>query len=151
MVMVSARPIAAMLMSAMLVGLTGCATTHGHLARSADRLEHDSDALASDARSTSSDYATTDYARDARELADRSEDFRRIVNDPRAERRDIQDAFARVSSSYHALRENVDRSGGEQARADLRPVTQDYLDLEGQMQGYPATGRYAEGDRDYRD
>jgi hypothetical protein len=140
-----------MLMGAMLAGLAGCAATHGNLTRSADRLEHDSDALASDTRSTSADYATSDYARDARELADRSEQFRRTVNDSRSEQRDIQDAFVRVSSSYHALREEVDRSGNEEARADLRPVTQDYLDLEGQMQGYPATGRYAEGDRSYRD
>ena len=149
--MASGRPLVVMLMGAMLAGLAGCATTHGNLTRSADRLEHDSDALASDTRSTSSDYATSEYARDARELADRSEQFRRTVNDSRSEQRDIQDAFARVSSSYHALREEVDRSGNEEARADLRPVTQDYLDLEGQMQGYPANGRYAEGDRSYRD
>ncbi|HEY2592050.1 MAG TPA: hypothetical protein VGI35_10705 [Steroidobacteraceae bacterium] len=148
--MASGRPLVVMLMGAMLAGLAGCATTHGHLSRSADDLEHDSDALASDARSTSSDYATSDYARDARELADRSEEFRRTVNDSRSEQRDIQDAFARVSSSYHALRQDVDRSSNEEARADLKPVTQDYLDLEGQMQGYPANDRYAERDRDYR-
>ena len=145
--MAAARPLAAVFMSAMLAGFAGCATTHGQLSRSADRLEQDSDALASNARTASSDYTTSDYARDARELADRSEDFRRTVNDRSSQERDVQDAFARVSSSYHALRGDVDRSSDEEARADLRPVTQDYLDLEGQMQGYPVTARYAARNR----
>jgi outer membrane murein-binding lipoprotein Lpp len=140
-----------MLMGVLLAGLAGCATTHSHLSRSADYLEQDSDALASDAHSTSSDYITSDYARDARELADRSEEFRHKVNDSRSEQRDIRDAFAQVSSSYHALRKDVDRAGNEEARADFGPVTQDYLDLERQMQDYAANGRYAAGDRSYRD
>lgn len=147
--MVAAKPIAMMFVSAAvagLAGLAGCATTHAHLARSADRLQHDSDALASDVRTPSADDATSGYARDASDLADRSDELRRIVNDQRSEQRDVQHAFARVSSSYHALRADVDRSGNEEARADLRVVTRDYLDLEGRMQGYPANDRYAEGD-----
>lgn len=149
--MVAAKPIAMMFVSAAvaglagLVGLIGCATTHGHLARSADRLEHDSDALASDVRTPSSDFATSGYAREASDLADRSDELRRILNDRRSEQRDVQHAFARVSNSYRALRADVDRNGNEEARADLRVVTQDYRELEGQMQGYPADGRYAEG------
>jgi outer membrane murein-binding lipoprotein Lpp len=142
--MLAARPFAVMLMSAMLTALAGCATTHGRLSSSADRLEHDSDAMASDARNASSDYAASDYTRDARELADRADAFRRTVNDSRADDRDIDDAFDRLSRSYHTLREDVDRSDSPEARADLRPVTQDYLDLEGQMQGHPAHDRYAE-------
>lgn len=145
--MVSARPFLVTLVSAALCGLAGCASTHGHLARSADRLESDTDTMSADARTDASDYAQSDYARDARDLADRSEEFRRIVNDPRSGSRDVQDAFARVSSSYVALRKEVNRSGNEEARADLRPVTQDYLELDGQLQGYPVSGRYAKRDR----
>src|SRR5262245_52336943 len=129
--------------------LTGCATTsHGNLVRSADRLEHNADTLARDDRTA---HYGESYAREARQLADQAHDFRRTIQDERADRRDVDAAFADVSRSYHALRDDVDRSSDRDAQLDLRPVTDAYLDMEREMGGYHGGDRYArERDRDYR-
>lgn len=125
--------------------LAGCATTHGNLNTSASRLEHSSEVLASRAPSSSN------YARDARELADEAHDFRLTANDRRADDRDVKDAFEKLSHDYHSVRDNVDRSNSRQAELDLRPVTDAYLDIERAMGGYPSDrDRYA-GERDRRD
>ncbi|HEY0767821.1 MAG TPA: hypothetical protein VGD47_07670, partial [Steroidobacteraceae bacterium] len=58
---------------------------------------------------------------------------------------DVRAAFERVSRSYHLVRDEVDRSASRVARADLRPVTESYLDVERAMGGYPDRR-----DRDYR-
>jgi hypothetical protein len=132
-----------------LGALTGCATTsHGNLVRSADRLEHNADVLARDDRM--SHYGES-YAREAHELAQQAHDFRRAIQDDRADRRDVDAAFADVSRSYHALRDDVDRSPDRDAQRDLRPVTDAYLDMEREMGGYHGGDRYArDRDRDYR-
>src|SRR5262245_6167422 len=102
-----------------LATLTGCATTsHGTLVRSADRLEHDADNLARNDRSAR--YGES-YTREARQLADQAHDFRRTIQDERADRRDVDAAFEDVSRSYHSLREDVDRSTDRDAQLDLRP------------------------------
>jgi hypothetical protein len=123
--------------------LAGCATTHGNLSTSATRLERSSEVLARRAP------VSSEYARDARELADEAHDFRLTANDRRADDRDVKDAFEKLSRDYHAVRDNVDRSNSRQAELDLRPVTDAYLDIERAMGGYPAD-RFA-GDRDRRD
>src|SRR5262245_56493913 len=111
-----------------LATLTGCATnSHGHLVRSADRLESGADSLARDDRGG---RPPDSYAREARELADQAHDFRRTIRDDRADRRDVDAAFAAVSRSYHALRDDVDRSADRDAQLDLKPVTDAYLDME---------------------
>ncbi len=129
----------------MLVALAGCATTQGNLTSSADRLEHNADALArEEPRDTrAADYPTTGYSRDARELADQAHDFRRTVMDRRADDREVKAAFEHVSRSYHTLRDDVDRSDSRDAQADLKPVTDAYLDVERAMGGYPDADRYA--------
>ena len=125
--------------------LAACATTHGSLTTSADRLERSSDALARRAPSYSS------FSTDARELADEAHDFRRTVTDRRADDRDVKDAFEKLSRDYHAVRDGVDRSNSRDAQVALRPVTDAYLDIERAMGGYP-TDRYAgDRDRDRRD
>src|SRR5262249_13151883 len=131
--------------AATLVALmSGCATSpHGNLARSADRLDHNAQVLAHDDRG----YATSNYAREADVLAEKSHDFRRTVEDPRADRRDLDSAFESLSRSYHSLRDDVDRSDSREAQLDLKPVTEAYLDVEREMGGYPAKDRYAR-DRD---
>jgi hypothetical protein len=135
----------AALATSTFVLLAACATTHGSLTTSADRLERSSDALAHRAASYSS------YSADARELADEARDFRLTVTDRRADDRDVRDAFEKLSRDYHAVRDGVDRSNSRQAELDLRPVTTAYLDLERAIGGYPAD-RYAEHDRhDRRD
>ena len=123
--------------------LAACATTHGSLTTSADRLERSSDALARRSPSYSS------YSADARELADEAHDFRRTVIDRRTDDRDVKDAFEKLSHDYHAVRDGVDRSNSPQAELDLRPVTEAYLDIERAMGGYPSD-RYA-GEHDRRD
>jgi hypothetical protein len=131
-----------------LGALTGCATTsHGNLVRSADRLERSADTLARDDRTA---HYGESYAREARQLADQAHDFRRTIQDDRADRRDVDAAFEDVSRSYHALRDDVDHSADRYARVDLRPVTDAYLDMEREMGGYRGGDRYArERDRDY--
>ena len=123
----------------------GCATSpHGNLAQSADRLEHNADLLARDDHGR---YESTSYSREADQLAEKSHDFRLAVRDSRADRRDLDAAFESLSRTYHALRDDVDRSDSREAQLDLKPVTDAYLDVEREMGGYRASDRYAR-DRD---
>jgi hypothetical protein len=135
-----------------LAALAGCVTTHGNLASSADRLERNADALTRDSRYTrEDDYgAASGYSRDARELAERTRDFRETLADRRADDRDVKAAFERVSQTYHRLRDDVDRTDSHYAQVDLRPVTEAYLDVEREMGGYDRH-RYAREDDLRRD
>ena len=134
--------------TAALAALAGCATTHGNLNSSAERLERNSYALAR--TSDRSDFASSSYEHDARALADQAHDFRRVLIDRRSDSRDVEAAFSDVSRSYHALRDEVDRSDSTRARADFKPVTEAYLDVEREMGGYDRS-RHASRDDDYRD
>src|SRR5262249_2161896 len=111
-------------LAAVMAAFAGCATTHGNLASSADRLERNSMALVRDSRMN--EYSGSGYEHDARALADQAHDFRRVLSDSRADDRDVQAAFEDVSRSYHALRDEVDRSDSTRARADFKPVTEAY-------------------------
>ena len=113
-----------------IAGLAGCVTTHGNLASSAERLERSAVELQSDARS---DSASSGYYRDAQEFAVEARDFRRTLEDRRAEDRDVQDAFRDLSGRYHALRDEVERSRDRNAELDFKPVTEAYLDVEREM------------------
>lgn len=137
--------IAAVAASFVFVILAGCATTHGSLTSSADRLERNAEVLSRNARDDS-----PDYSRDARALASQARDFRLAVTDRRANDRDVKDAFERLSRDYHTVRDGVDRSHSRQAELDLRPVTDAYLDIERAVGGYPADRHYAR-ERDPRD
>jgi hypothetical protein len=128
---------------AMMAALGACATTHGGLRSSADRLEHNADALARDSR-----FESSGYSHDARELAAEAHDFSRTVGDSRADRRDVDSAFAQLSNRYHALRDEVDRTDSRQAQLQFRPVTDAYLDVERAMGGYPSDSRRSSRDRD---
>ena len=132
-----------------LAALAGCVTTHGNLASSADRLERNADALTSDSRYTRDDYGSG-YSREARELAERTRDFRETLADRNASDRDVKAAFERVSQSYHRLRDDVDRTDSHAAQVDLRPITEAYLDVEREMGGYDRH-RYAREDDLRRD
>jgi len=148
--MVAARNFAALAAFSMFAMLSGCATTHGSLTSSADRLSRDADVMARNTR----DDSTTAYSRDARELADQAGDFRRAVNDSRADERDIRGAFDALSRDYHALRDEVDRSNSREAQVDFRSVTEAYLDVEREMSKYAGSDhrRYArDRDRDAHD
>jgi hypothetical protein len=132
--------ITAALAGSVLLTLSACATTHSSLATSADRLERDAAELARDTRDSSA-------ATDARQLAEQAHDFRRTLEDRRADDRDIQIAFEELSRDYHALRDEVEQSDSREDEIDLRPVTEAYLDIEREMNGGT---RYAR-DRDDRD
>ncbi len=130
--------------------LSGCATSpHGNLARSADRLDHNAEALARDDHGRAG-YASSSYSREADELAVKAHDFRRAVEDSHADRRDLGDSFESLSHTYHALRDDVDRADSRDAQLDLKPVTEAYLDVEREMGGYRDHDRVAR-DRDTRD
>ena len=133
--------------SLVAVGLAGCATTHGGLNSSADRLDRNAQAYAQDTEEAPHGYAEhTGYTEDARDFADRAHEFRRTVEDEGADNRDVRASFDELSRSYHALRDDVERSGDRDARRDLQPVTQAYLDVEDNMGGAPS--RYSQEDED---
>jgi hypothetical protein len=102
----------------LLAAFTGCATTHGNLAHSADRLQRNAEALGRDAAR----QLATDTRALRAELAGRGED------DP-----DVRAAFERVSHDYQVLREDAERSNSREAQVDLQPITEAYLDVEREM------------------
>jgi hypothetical protein len=131
--------------SLMAVALAGCATTHGGLSSSADRLDRSAQAFVQGAREAPRGYSENmGYTRDARDFADRAHEFRRTVEDEGGDSRDARASFDDLSRSYHALRNEVERSGDRDARHDLQPVTQAYLDVEDEMGGAQAPSRYSE-------
>jgi hypothetical protein len=115
------------------------------MTRSAERLEQNADALARGDHDRDRAYASDSYAREADELAEKAHDFRRTIQDSRADRRDVDESFESLSRSYHALRDDVDHSDSREAQLDLKPVTEAYLDVERGMGGY----RVAERDHDH--
>jgi hypothetical protein len=121
------------------LGLAGCATTHGNLASSADRLERSAVELQRDAR----DDGAGGYYRDAQEFAAEAHDFNRTLEDRRADSGDVQDAFRDLSSRYHALRDEVEHSRDREAELDFKPVTEAYLDVEREMRSVGERDRYA--------
>jgi hypothetical protein len=135
--------------SILAVALAGCASTpHGGLDYSANRLDSNAQAFAQDASEAPRGYdENTSYTEDAQDFADRAHEFRRTVEDPSADKRDVRASFDDLSRSYHALRDDVQRSDSDYARRDLAPVTQAYLDVEDDMGG-AAPSRYSDEDYD---
>lgn len=121
-----------------LLALGGCVSTRSNLADSAERLEHNANALAhdTDRLPAGSDFPRG-YTRDTEQLADDARRFRHVAEDRDATDGDVKVAFKRVSQSYHAVRDDVEHSDSREARSDLKPVTDAYLDLENQVGGYP--------------
>jgi len=57
-------------------------------------------------------------------------------------RREVRAAFARVSRSYHAVRDEVTHSDSLQARRDFEPVTDSYRAIEHELGIYPGRDEY---------
>jgi predicted phage gp36 major capsid-like protein len=133
-----ARTVAVMAAACALVGLSGCVETRSSLTSAAERLEHNATAMARDARElpSSEDYPAG-YSRDARQLADDAHEFRNTALDRGANDPDTRAAFKRVSRSYLLVRDEAEHSDSHDVRADLKPVTDAYLDVEREMGGYP--------------
>ena len=106
-----------------IVLMAGCATTGVSLSSSAERLERSSTQLERNA----DDTRVRSHARD---LADESRDFRHVVSDSRADRRDVRTAFDDLSRNYHALRNAVEKSRDRSTERDFDAVTSVYLDIE---------------------
>jgi hypothetical protein len=121
------------------IGLSGCVTTHGNLATSAERLERSAAELRADARNDGS----SNYYRDAQEFADETRDFRRALDDRDTDREDLNDAFRDLSGRYHALRDEVERTHDREAELGFKPVTEAYLDVEREMRRVGDRDRYA--------
>ena len=137
--------------SLMVIALAGCVTTrHGGLDSSAARLDRNAQDFAQDSRDAPRGYdESTGYAEDARDFADRAHEFRRAVEDNGegdTGDRDVKASFDELSRSYHALRDDVEHSGNPDARRDMQPVTQAYLDVEDNMGGAQAPSRYSDED-----
>jgi hypothetical protein len=132
----------------MMIALAGCATTrHGGLDSSAARLDRNAQDFAQDSTQAPRGYdESAGYTEDARDFADRAHRFRRTVEARDSEDRDVKASFDELSRSYHALRDDVERGGTPDARRDMQPVTQAYLDVEDNMGGAQAPSRYSEED-----
>jgi hypothetical protein len=133
--------------SLMTIALAGCATTrHGGLDSSADRLDRNAQAFAQDSEEAPRGYSeNTNYTEDARDFAVRAHEFRRTIEDTDSGDHAVKASFDDLSRSYHALRDDVERSGGPDTRRDMQPVTQAYLDVEDNMGGAPPS-RYSDAD-----
>lgn len=119
--------------------LAGCVTSGTSLTSSAERLERSSYALEKNAYAEREDSR---YRRDAVALAEEARDFRRLLTDSRADNADVRAAFSDLSRSYHALRDEVERSRSRDVERDFQPVTDAYLDIEREMD-HPRRDRYA--------
>lgn len=126
-----------------LMAVGGCATTGGSLTSSANRLERSAYALQEEANDSG---VRSDFRRDARELAEETRDFRRVVEDRSSSKEDVQEAFEDVSRRYHALRDEAERNRDHEANAEFRDVTEAYLDVEREMRSRDRRDRVA---RDY--
>jgi hypothetical protein len=125
-----------------LAGLAAC-QTRSNLTGATEDLESNANAMVRDAgneiadsagdQSARTDYAT-DYARDARALANDAHELRLAVED-RASDREVRAAFDRVRRSYHAVRDEVTHSDSRMARRDFGPVTDSYRAVEHEL-GY---------------
>jgi len=138
-----------------LAGLAGCETmtgTRGNLSNAAQNLEYNASALVRDTgdeprRRDDSDETADypryahDYARDARSLARNAHELRVAVEE-RASDSEVRAAFARVSRSYHAVRDEVTHSDSLQARRDFEPVTDSYRAIEHELGIYPGRDEY---------
>ena len=124
---------------AAVLGFAGCVTPHGNLTSSADRLERSAVELQRDARNDGSNG----YYRDAEAFASEAHDFRLTLDDRRADRNDLQDAWRDLSGRYHTLRDEVERSHDRNAELDFKPVTEAYLDVEREMRRVGEHDRYA--------
>ena len=113
--------------------VAGCVTTDGVLTTSAQRLEHSTYNLYDEARA---EGASDHYARNAQELAEQARDFRHTLSDRHADNDDVQEAFHELSRSYHALRDDVERSRSAAVDREFKPVTEAYLDIEREIRDH---------------
>jgi hypothetical protein len=126
------------LTAALAGAMSGCVTTGANLTSSAERLERKAYELRAEVREDGS----SSYARDAVAFAEEARDFRRVVEDHRSDRDDVNDAFRDLSGRYHALRDEAERTRDDDSEAEFEAVTRAYLDTEREVR---ARDRYVRG------
>jgi hypothetical protein len=120
----------ALVASALVAVLSGCATTGGSLADASYRLNRSADAFYDETRH---DDRSSDVQRQARQLADAANDFRHDVREHRS-RDELRERFDKVAKEYHDLRDEVGDHESSTDRTAFNDVTQAYLDLERQLE-----------------
>jgi hypothetical protein len=129
--MLYARIIAVASAGLILVLLSGCVPTRGRLIQAADRLEGRADALTRYAPQGGHGVGGDGgYYEQARGFADQTRDFRQTVGRRRTGDLDIVYAFQDLWRSYHRLLEQAESARGHQARRDLKPVKQAFVDVQ---------------------
>jgi hypothetical protein len=125
--MLYARTVTVATAGLMLVLFCGCVSTRGNLIQAADRLEGRADALSR--YEGHGAHGKRGYLPQARGFADQARDFRATVGRRRTGDLDVVYAFQDLWRSYHVL---LDAAGaqGHQARADLKPVKQAFVDVQ---------------------
>jgi hypothetical protein len=145
--MLAVRTITLAIAAALFLAVGACADLRSSLTGSTLRLQRSADLLAEDAANVTppadDEEYPVNYSRDAHALAADARELRHTVEEGASDT-DIKVAFNRVSRSFHAVRDEVDHSDSDRARADLRDVTAAYRDVEhdlGEYSGgeYPAS------------
>jgi hypothetical protein len=104
--------------------LGGCVSTHARLIQAANTLQERASAFAA----ADNSYARTGYSEQAREFADQAHDFRQTVGS--AGDLEVVHTFQELWRDYRALRDGVAHSHAPQARADLKPVSEAFVDVQ---------------------
>ena len=110
---------------ALLVSLVGCATVRSSMMTSANKLGSSATAFVGDAGRQFPHAA---------EFAFQAHDFLETVD--RAGDRQVILAYGQLWDAYQALREEVERSGSQQAQGDFKTVTQAFTYVARNIRGY---------------
>lgn len=130
------------LAAATVLFASGCVSMPSKLSDAAERLDKSADALYDEVRLDDRNRA---LQRDAQVFADVADDFHRDVQE-RVDNEELRDRFDRMSSRYHALRDEFgDELPRSRERAAFNEVTRAYLDLERELR-YTRTRAYNERD-----
>jgi hypothetical protein len=112
-----------------VVLLAGCTTTQTRTTIAAQRLERSAEAfVAGTCYEPNAGCSTNRYLPAARAFADQAQRFGQTLQG--AGDQEVVLAFERLWRSYHALRDEVNHSGDRQARAELKPVTRSFIDVQ---------------------
>jgi len=118
-----------------LAAVGGCASTHGKLAKSAEKLQRNASVLGRNTLNSNYGSDPQGYARDAQYLSEDTHRFRETLAEPSPDKPEVKAAFERLSQSYQTLRDEVEQSDSGEARKDMKRITEAYLDVEHKIGG----------------
>jgi hypothetical protein len=108
-----------------IMTLVGCVTVHSSMMRSANNLELSANAFAVD---------EGHHFPHATEFASRAHYFLETVD--HAGDREVISAYEHLWDAYHALRDEVERSGSQRAEFDFKSLTQAFTYVARDIRGY---------------